>query len=136
MFDYFAEISAGRMILWNYLLWYLAVAFQYFDPSPRLWMNSLGISLVVGVALVLSTTASWRAAIKSNPWQVIRLFILPFCSSSFAALIKDRGFLLILSPRLSENLPGFALCVCFSFLVLAVKQTHRRQIPAVAPTRE
>jgi hypothetical protein len=39
---------------------------------------------------------------------------MPFCVSSFAALVKERGFILVFSPQLREN--GVALVLCAALL--------------------
>ena len=54
---YFANLSAGRTALWCYLIWYLFFAARYFDPSRNLWLTSLGISGIIGFALILSTAS-------------------------------------------------------------------------------
>jgi hypothetical protein len=38
---------------------------------------------------------------------------MPFCVSSFAALIKDRGFILVFEPQLRPNVIGLAGCAAF-----------------------
>jgi len=111
--DYLAGLSLGRSVLWCYLIWYLVMAAYHFDPSPRLWATSLGISAVIGVGLLLSVSAPGHA-VSRDRWQVMRLFLMPFCVSSFSALIKDSGFILIFSPRLAETATA-ALC-CGAFL--------------------
>src|SRR6185295_18400480 len=87
---YLANLSTGRLILWCYLIWYVVVLVRYFDASARLWLTSLGISLIVGVALYLSTTARGPNLVKLGFWQTFRLFLMPFCVSSFAALVKGK----------------------------------------------
>lgn len=115
---YFAKLSPGKITLWCYLIWYLVFAARYFDPSPALWLTSLGISGIIGVALVLSTSSG-----SSRPagWVLFRLFLMPFCVSSFSALIKGRGFILIFSPDLRENLIAIGGCAAFCAFVAAVK---------------
>lgn len=61
MLTYFSLLSRGRAVLWCYLLWYLVTVFFHFDPSPRLWLSSLGISLVIGIALQLSVAGASTA---------------------------------------------------------------------------
>jgi hypothetical protein len=93
---------------------------RYFDPSPALWLTSAGLSGIIGFALLLST----RAAIGSgrlDGWGVFRLFLMPFCVSSFAALAKDHGFVLIFSPRLGDSLLAVALCAIFLSIVAVAK---------------
>ena len=119
---YFAQIKAGKIILWCYLIWYLVTLTHYFDPAPTIWLNSLGISLVIGLALLLSVGG---VNIKSQPrWQTARLFIMPFCVSSFSSLIKGQGFILIAPPRFSELLLSLGCCLAFVCLVLAIKIIH------------
>jgi hypothetical protein len=91
------------------------VAF-YFVPTPRIWLTSLGISVLIGVALILNITSPGNP-IKPS-WQVFRLFLIPFCVSSFSSLVKDHGFILIFSPKLEET--GLAIGLCAGFLISVV----------------
>lgn len=121
---YLANLTMGRLILWCYLIWYLVVLVRYFDPSPLLWLTSLGISAIIGVALVISTTSSSKGSTRLEGWQTFRLFLMPFCVSSFAALVKGQGFILIFSPRLRENLLALGLCLAFSVVVMLVRRLN------------
>jgi hypothetical protein len=110
--DYFRKLDTPRTILWCYAIWYGVVLVRYFDANPQIWLTSLGLSAIIGCALLLST----RAAMKGPPmagWGVFRLFLMPFCVSSFSALVKGRGFILIFSPKLEETLTAAALCAVF-----------------------
>lgn len=120
---YFANLSPAKIALWCYLVWYAVTVFNYFDPSPMIWLNSLGISLVIGVALVLSTGG--RPLRPANRWQTFRLFLMPFCVSSFSSLIKGRGFTLIVPPKLSEQAVSFGACAAFVLFVAIVKRLKR-----------
>jgi hypothetical protein len=120
---YLANLTAGRIVLWCYLVWYLFFAFRYFDPSIALWMTSLGLSGIIGIALVIST---WKGRDSLDRWQTFRLFLMPFCVSSFAALVKGRGFILVFSPRLEEDLLAIACCTAFCGLVAGAKLLYRR----------
>ncbi len=122
MQKYLANLSAGNIALWCYLIWYLGVVFLYFDPSPAIWLNSLGISAVIGTALVLSV----GGLSKIQRWQVMRLFAMPFCVSSFSALIKGRGFVLVFPYNLTQLAGLVGACGAFVLLVLAVKQYESR----------
>src|SRR5436309_6062036 len=99
LIPYLANLSKSRLILWCYFIWYMVVLVRYFDPNPRLWLTSIGLALIIGVALYVSTASAGSAKIKLDPWQTFRLFLMPFCVSSFAALVKGRGFVLIFSPN-------------------------------------
>ena len=123
---YLAGLSTGRLILWCYLIWYLVVLVRYFDASLRLWLTSLGLSIIIGFALYLSTAGSGTTRVKLDRWQLFRLFLMPFCVSSFAALVKGRGFILIFSPRIEEVFLAIALCVALCLVVFALKKMNRR----------
>ena len=110
---YLANLSAGRLLLWCYFIWYLVVAVRYFDPDPRLWLTSVGMSVIIGVALYISTTASAGMSGRLGFWPTVRLFMMPFCVSSFAALVKGKSFILVFSPRVSDLIWGAGLCAAF-----------------------
>ena len=119
MLDYFASLSRGRAVLWCYLLWYLVTVFFHFDPTPRLWLNSAGISVVIGIALQLSVARA--SSPPPDNWQTFRLFLMPFCVSSFSSLIKGAGYWLIIPPRLVEAAFAVGVCVLFLLFVAALK---------------
>src|SRR5436190_14526879 len=121
---YFRDLSTGRLILCCYLIWYVVVLVRYFEWSARLWLTSLGLSLIVGVALYISTTAGANN-VKLDRWQTFRLFLMPFCVSSFAALVKGHGFVLIFSPRWQEIAVAVALCAVLCAIVLSLKKSGR-----------
>lgn len=115
---YIPKSSAGKIVLWCYLIWYLVVVYLYFDPSPAIWLNAIGISAVIGTALVLSVGGSN----KVQRWQAARLFAIPFCVSSFSSLIKDKGFVLIFPPDMAQLADLVAACAVFVLFALALKQ--------------
>jgi len=122
---YLARLSASRLILWCYLCWYLTIVSLYFDPTPALWLSSLGISAIIGFALILSTD---RAAHWPPSWVTFRLFLMPFCVSSYAVLIKGQGFVLLFSPKLGDNLLCLAACAGFLALHQACAWIVARQL--------
>ena len=119
---YFANLSAGRTVLWCYLIWYLFFATRYFDRSLNLWLTSLGISGIIGIALIIST---WDAKARMKGWALFRLFLMPFCVSSFSALVKGRGFILIFSPRTQENAIALAICSAFCAFIAILTVVRR-----------
>jgi hypothetical protein len=78
-----------------------------------LWGNSLGIALVVGTALVLSTTPWPILWDRLDRWQIMRLYLMPFCVSSYSALIKGQGFVFLFPHSWNENLRGLFLELAF-----------------------
>jgi len=112
---YLGELTTPRTILWCYLLWYLVVVSRYFDPHLQLWLTSVGLSAIVGFALLLNA-ASGATSAKLGGWQKARFFMAPFCVSSFAALAKGHGFILVFSPRPADLAWGFGTCASFLLL--------------------
>jgi hypothetical protein len=120
---YFARLPASKIVLWCFFIWYLATVTHHFDPAPALWLNALGISAIIGLALYLSVREPGKA--PPDRWTTFRLFLMPFCVSSFSQLIKGQGFWLIVPPSLPEIAISLAGCAAFVVLVLAVKQFSR-----------
>ena len=119
--NYFVKLSTGRIILWCYAIWYAVNVVNHFDPRPRIWLTSIGLSAIIGTALLISTRSSSTGTTSLDRWQIFRLYLMPFCVSSFAALVKDAGYILVFPPSLKENLVGFALIAVFIVIVLSVR---------------
>jgi len=85
------RLSTGRLILWCYFIWYCVVLVRYFDANLRLWLTSLGLSIIIAPLFTSAQTASSANKVKLDFWQTFRLFLMPFCVSSFAALVKGKG---------------------------------------------
>jgi hypothetical protein len=118
LIKYLYEIKLDKAILWCYLIWYVVVVCFHFDPSVKIWINSLGISVVIGTGLMLSVSSSKG---ERDHWQVFRLYLMPFCVSSFSALIKEQGFIVFISPNLKETIVSVSCCVLFLSVILVVK---------------
>jgi hypothetical protein len=122
---YLTSLNTGRLVLWCYLIWYLVVLVRYFDPSPGLWTTSLGLSLIIGFALHVSTVSAGSTRVRLEFWQVFRLFLMPFCVSSFAALVKGKGFILIFSPDGREVTAAAGLCAALCVTVAVLKRGRK-----------
>jgi hypothetical protein len=125
MVRYLAGLTKGKMVLWCYLIWWCVTVGFHFDPSPQIWLNSAGISVVIGIALMLSVAQA--PARRPDRWQTFRLFAMPFCVSSFSSLIKGKGFFLIVPPRGVEIACALLACAAFLLLVWAVKRPLLRR---------
>jgi hypothetical protein len=127
---YFARLTTGRIILWCYAIWYVVNVANHFDARPRIWLTSIGLSLIIGVALLISTRSSSQGTTSLDGWQIFRLFLMPFCVSSFAALVKEAGYVLVFPPTLKENLIGLGLIVVFVASVFALRAAFRAKAQA------
>ena len=121
---YFKNISNGKLVLWCYLIWYGVTLYYYFDSSLGIWLNSIGISIVIGIALMLSVTNSNSQ--QKDHWQTFRLFMMPFCVSSFSSLIKGQGFILIVPPKSIDQITSVGSCIIFLILVFWVKKVSSK----------
>jgi hypothetical protein len=125
LIQYLYEIQLDKAILWCYLIWYIIVVFFHFDPSVKIWINSIGISAVIGTDLMLSVSSSKG---KRDHWQAFRLYLMPFCVSSFSALIKEQGFIIFISPNFTETIVSVSCCGLFLLLILVVKVLKNKVI--------
>jgi hypothetical protein len=119
---YLRGLSAPKTLLWCYLCWYAFAVAKYFEPSPALWGSSLGLSAIIGTGLYVSTVHAEAQRRSLGFWPVFRFYLMPFCVSSFAALIRGKGFILIFHPNVADNLAALALCAGFCAVVLVVKR--------------
>lgn len=119
LIQYLYKIKWDKAILWCYLIWYIVIIYFYFDPSLKIWINAIGISAVIGTALLLSVSSN-KIGERDN-WQTFRLYLMPFCVSSFSALIKGQGFIVFISPKIKETLVSVLCCVLFLSVILVVK---------------
>lgn len=115
-------MSRGRFALWCYFIWWVVVLVRYFDADPKIWLTSLGLSVIIGIALFINTTSSGTTRVRLEPWPTFRLFLTPFCVSSFAALVKGRGFVLIFSPRWEEMTIALGACATLGVFVLLARR--------------
>lgn len=119
---YFLSIQNGKVVLWCYLIWWVTTVIYHFDPSLGIWLNSIGLSAVIGTALLLSV-GGLRSAIRDG-WQTFRLFAMPFCVSSFSSLIKGKGFILVFPPSVTELVTAVGLCVAFVAIVIGLRRAR------------
>jgi hypothetical protein len=124
LIHYLSALKLAKVVLWCYFIWYGVIVYFYFEPSPKLWINSIGISAVIGTGLLLSVT---RQSGKPDHWQTFRLFLMPFCVSSFSALIKDQGFVIVVSPKPNETLTAVLSCAFFLLTVAVIKLIKSKQ---------
>jgi hypothetical protein len=122
---YFYQLKLDKAILWCYLIWYFVIVGFYFDPSPKIWINAIGISAVIGTGLILSVS-SQKIGFK-DPWQTLRLYLMPFCVSSFSALIKGQGFIVVISPQIQENMVAVFCCAIFVLVVVLIKSINKEK---------
>jgi len=116
---YLANLAPGKIALWCFLIWYCATVVNHFDATPAIWLNALGISAIIGVALYLSVREPGKP--PPDSWTTLRLFIMPFCVSSFSQLIKGRGFVLVFPPSAHEFALSLLACAVFVAVVFVVK---------------
>jgi hypothetical protein len=125
LIQYLYEIKLDKAILWCYLIWYVIVVCFHFDPSVKIWINSIGISAVIGTGLMLSVSSSKG---ERDHWQAFRLYLMPFCVSSFSALIKEQGFIVFISPNITETIVSVSCCALFLLVILVVKVLKNKVI--------
>ncbi len=129
LIQYFSSLTTGRIILWCYAIWYAVNVTNHFDPRLRLWLTSIGLSAIIGAALFIGTRSSSLGRTELDRWQIFRLYLMPFCVSSFSALVKDAGYILIFPPTLKENAAGLVLIGLFVLAVQGLKSRTQPKAP-------
>jgi hypothetical protein len=119
---YVVGLPAGKIVLWCYLAWYVVIATRYFDPAASIWLNAMGISAVIGTALWLGMR---KPGSDIGPWPTFRLYLTPFCVSSFSSLIKGRGFVLVFPPDATTLVLAAGACAALVAAVVLVKGVVR-----------
>lgn len=119
--NYFKNIETQKIILWCYLIWYFTIITIYFEPSIKLWASSIGISFIIGFALILSTS---QQGTKQDIWIKIRLFLFPFCVSSYSATIKDYNFILLFPSNPFHLLIAVFNCLLFLLPIWCIKRFY------------
>jgi hypothetical protein len=122
LIGYFATLRVPKLVLWCYLAWYVAVAGCYFDPSPAIWLSALGISGLIGIALNFATGTAGQ---RNDGWTRFRLFLFPFCVSSYSTLIKGKGFILLFPTQAKPLMAGIAGCLAVLLFWLVCRSIHR-----------
>ena len=110
-----ARLSPGRAAFVCYGIWYLAMMASYGSAAPQIWLTALGMGVIVGLGFVLSGMASLRSP-EGGYWPVVRIFLIPFCVSSFSSVATSEDFLLIFAPDAGANLAAAAACLVFLLL--------------------
>lgn len=121
---YFATLRSPKLVLWCYLAWYVAVAACYFDPSPAIWLSALGISGLIGIALIFATGTPGQ---RTDGWTRFRLFLFPFCVSSYSTLIKGKGFILLFPTQAAPLVAGISASALVVLLHLICKTVARKR---------
>lgn len=117
---YFSALPSGKLALWCYLIWYLGMLALYFNPSAEIWFNSLGISLVVGYALFLSTGPGTLERFRRDVWGGCEIVCVSVSGVEFFFTGKRQGlYFIVVAPFAREPLGGkclFGFCsVCKAF---------------------
>jgi hypothetical protein len=123
--NYFKNIAYQKIILWCYLIWYFTIITIYFEPSLKLWTSSVGISFIIGFALILSTS---QQGTKQDIWVKIRLFLFPFCVSSYSATIKDYDFILLFPSNPFHLLISIVNCLVFLVFIWCIKKFYKPEM--------
>jgi len=122
MIRYLARLDSTTLTLWCYFWWYVAVVCQYFDPALGLWLSSVGISFLIGFALNLAARQKGQ---KPDRRVVFRLYLFPFCVSSYSALVKGKGFILLFPTDLKPLLIAVGACSVFVLVSMSCRAVER-----------
>ena len=125
LISYLVRLDNRRRLLWSAFLWYVAMMARHATATPTVWLNSAGIAVVISV--ILAATAippggKWR---DLGFWPLARFFLIPFCVSSFSAVMTKAGLVLIFPRNLADNLVATGAVVSFLLLCAAARYWGR-----------
>jgi len=126
LIHYFGQLPPSRLVLWSYVTWWVVMVTNHFRSDPRLWAMSIGIGLIVGFALMLSTGPITLERFRHRSWESLRLFICPFMVSSFSSLVTGKNFILVFSPWWTENASAVTGIALFLLLTRMLSTTVLR----------
>lgn len=87
------------VLLCSSFVWYLYIVVTFASCcSSLMWVNALVMSLLVGSVLVSSSyLASGKTRFvefaSRSKWGILRLYLIPFCVSSYSAVAFTQGFI-------------------------------------------
>mmetsp|Transcript_22031 Transcript_22031/g.32836 ORF Transcript_22031/g.32836 Transcript_22031/m.32836 type:complete len:182 (-) Transcript_22031:204-749(-) len=77
--------------VWWLTIWYLYILSFYGSADPKMWGSAVGIAIIIGCTLFSNMYyAPFDKFMEKNDWVVIRVFIIPFCVSSYSQVIQKK----------------------------------------------
>ena len=92
------------------------------DENASCKIATPGYKVYINIGFALQLSVARPAGTRTDPWQTFRLFLMPFCVSSFSSLIKGQGFILILSPNPVELSVALTACMALTGLNVAARR--------------
>jgi len=123
--SYLARLDNRRLLLWSAFFWYVAIMARHASASPALWLNSAGIAAVISVILAANAIPAGRNWRDLGIWPLARFFLIPFCVSSFSAVMNKAGLVLIFPRNLADNLVATGTVAGFLVLCAAARRWGR-----------
>lgn len=125
LISYLARLDNRRLLLWSAFLWYVAIMARHATSSPAVWLNSAGIAAVISVILAANAIPVGRNWQDLGFWPLARFFLIPFCVSSFSAVMNKAELVLIFPRNLADNLVAAGAVVLFLMLCAAARRWGR-----------
>lgn len=125
LISYLARLDNRRLLLWSAFLWYVAIMARHATASPAVWINSAGIATVISVILAANAIPPGRKWRDLGFWPLARFFLIPFCVSSFSAVMHKAGLVLIFPRNLTDNLVAAGTVGLFLLFCAAARHWGR-----------
>lgn len=125
MIRYLARLDNRHLLLWSAFLWYVAIMARHATASPAAWLNSAGIAAVISIILAANAILPGRKWSDLGFWPLARFFLIPFCVSSFSAVMHKEGLVLVFPRNLADNLAAAGTVALFLLLCAAAHHWGR-----------
>lgn len=122
---YLALLDNRRLLLWSAFIWYVVIMARHATASSAVWLNSAGIAAVISVILAANAIPPGRKWRDLGFWPLARFFLIPFCVSSFSAVMHKAGLVLIFPRDLTDNLVAGRTVALFLLLCAAARHWGR-----------
>ncbi len=102
---------------------------RHATASLAVWLNAAGIAAAIGVILAANAIPPGQQWRDLGFWPLARFFLIPFCVSSYSAVMNRIGLVLIFPIAVEDNLTGAAAIVGFLLICLAARAVASRDYP-------
>ena len=90
-------LQVPQILLLSFFIWYLFIVIS-FSSNYLVWVNAIVMAFFVGNILCLNAYMATKKEkyfefLSENRWIVVRLFLIPFCVSSYSGVAFSHGFI-------------------------------------------
>jgi hypothetical protein len=121
----FAVLCGLLAILFGY-----AVAVQYNDPDPLVWMAMYGAAAVVSAVSVRLVLPAWIPALVAAVAAVWALVLAPSAVRQMPSFLDTFGTIQMMAPGVEETREALGLLIVATWMAIVAIVSHRQRARA------